>query len=116
MLTNALKYSSDTIDLTCTWQNEDPASFQVIVMNDGIVVPEKERESIFTPFYRLKETENMQGSGIGLSLSRTLAELHHGSLDYREIQNGLNQFILTLPVRQEEYNFDLSEEPDTGPD
>ena len=114
MLTNALKYSSETIVLTCIPPDEASGTFQVVVTNDGLVVPEKEREQIFTPFYRLKETENMQGSGIGLSLSRTLAGFHHGSIDYRETQEGFNQFILILPVRQEAYNFDLSEVPETG--
>jgi signal transduction histidine kinase/ligand-binding sensor domain-containing protein/DNA-binding response OmpR family regulator len=114
MLTNALKYSSGNISLTCKSPDEASGSFQIIVTNDGIVVPDKERENIFTPFYRLKETENAQGSGIGLSLSRTLAGFHHGSIDYRETQDGFNRFILTLPTRQEDYNFDLSEKPDTG--
>ncbi|MDR0393908.1 MAG: response regulator [Tannerella sp.] len=108
MLTNALKYSSGSI--TCmSAEDESGGTFRVVVTNDGVVVPEKEREKIFTPFYRPKETENVQGSGIGLSLSRTLAEFHHGSIDYQETPEGLNRFILTLPVRQDEYNFDLSE-------
>ncbi|MDR1225028.1 MAG: response regulator [Tannerella sp.] len=116
MLTNALKYSSRTVSLCLPPPSPDDGSFRVIVTNDGMVVPEKERERIFAPFYRLKETENRQGSGIGLSLARTLAEFHQGSITYRETEDGLNRFILVLPVRQEAYNFDLSEQPEVPPE
>jgi signal transduction histidine kinase/ligand-binding sensor domain-containing protein/DNA-binding response OmpR family regulator len=122
LLTNALKYSSGNIFLTCpaaaepaaAEENAETATFRIIVTNDGAVVPEKEREKIFTPFYRLRETENIQGSGIGLSLSRALTELHHGSIDYRETPEGLNCFTLILPLRQHEYNFDLSTTATSG--
>jgi signal transduction histidine kinase/ligand-binding sensor domain-containing protein/DNA-binding response OmpR family regulator len=108
LLTNALKYSAKEASLQMTLA-DDNQSFCLEVKNDGFVVPEKERESIFSPFYRLKETENMQGSGIGLSLSRTLSEFHSGTLVYRETPGGRNSFLLTLPVMQEGYHFDFSE-------
>lgn len=110
LLTNALKYSADYISLKTVFPQEGDQTFQVIVTNNGYLVPEKERENIFMPFYRLKETENIQGSGIGLSLSRTLAQFHDGSLIYQATAESLNQFVLTLPVKQNEYSFDLTEE------
>ncbi|MDR2915044.1 MAG: response regulator [Tannerella sp.] len=109
LLTNALKYSTNYIALKLSVTNGTEQTFQVAVVNNGFLVPEKERENIFTPFYRLKENENMQGSGIGLSLSRTLAEFHHGSLVFQETPEGFNQFMLTLPIVQEDYNFDLTQ-------
>ncbi len=107
LLTNALKYSTNHIALKLSVTDHVEQAFKVTVTNNGFLVPEKERENIFTPFYRLKENENTQGSGIGLSLSRTLAEFHHGSLEFQETPEGFNQFILTLPLVQEGYNFDL---------
>ena len=112
MITNAFKYSVDYVAVEMVFPDEMKGEFRIVVMNDGYLIPEKERENIFKPFYRLKETEHMQGSGIGLSLSRTLAEFHNGSIGYGETHNGLNRFTLTLPVKQEGYNFDLSEKPE----
>lgn len=103
LLTNALKYSDRSIRLKVSESFIEEGIFTVEVINDGYLVPENETEAIFTPFYRLKETENMQGSGIGLSLSRSLAEFHTGSLIYEQTPEGLNRFILTLPLEQEEY-------------
>ena len=57
---------------------------------------------IFNPFYRSKETQNKEGSGIGLSLAQSLAEFHRGTLAYRQTAEGLNQFVLSLPESQEE--------------
>jgi DNA-binding response OmpR family regulator len=69
------------------------------------------REKIFEPFFRLKESEKQIGTGIGLSLSRSLAELHQGVLALNKPVNDLNTFMLTLPVHQEK-EFDLYNLPD----
>lgn len=111
LLTNALKYSKETIDIQLIAPKEGEPSFSVVVTNDGLLIPENDRENIFSPFFRVKETENLPGSGIGLSLSRSLAEFHKGSLSYHSTEDTCNQFVLTLPVEQEEHCFNpLAEE------
>jgi len=105
LLTNALKYSAKNIALE-TDIDEDNTYFKIIVTNDGSLIPLSEKEEVFKPFFRLKETENMEGSGIGLSLSRSLAEFHTGSLTYKHTNYGLNQFILELPFQQKDHYFD----------
>lgn len=100
LLTNAVKYSDKRIGLKLSASEEDH-TFSLTVCNDGFLIPEEEKGKIFEPFYRLKETENMQGSGIGLSLSKTLAEFHNGTLFYSQTENKLNQFTLVLPQEQE---------------
>lgn len=102
MLTNAIKYSDSYIGVELRLPEGNDPAFSLIITNDGMLITEKNAEKIFTPFYRVKETENMQGSGIGLSLARSLAELHKGTLVYQPTQTGLNRFILTLPVIQED--------------
>ena len=101
LLTNAIKYSDKYISLQLQRQ-EDGKEFIISVTNDGMLIPDSEIENIFTPFYRLKETEHQQGSGIGLSLARSLAEFHKGSLNYTQTPEGMNRFILTLPKEQED--------------
>ena len=59
------------------------------------------KEKIFEPFFRLKETIRQKGTGIGLSLARSLAELHNGKLYLKDSKNGLNTFVMELPVRPE---------------
>jgi DNA-binding response OmpR family regulator len=69
------------------------------------------REKIFEPFFRMKGSEKQIGTGIGLSLSRSLAELHKGLLVLNKSINDFNIFNLTLPVHQEK-EFDLHITPD----
>lgn len=102
LLSNALKYSDKQITLQVAYSEEEKKRFSVIVTNDGYLIPGGEAHNIFAPFYRLKETENRDGSGIGLSLAHSLAEFHGGTLSYRQTSEGTNQFILTLPQEQED--------------
>lgn len=101
LLTNAIKYSARHISLQLQLQ-KDKKEFTVTVTNDGMLIPANEKENIFSPFYRLKETENQQGSGIGLSLARSLTEFHKGTLNYVHTPEHMNRFILTLPEEQED--------------
>lgn len=101
LLTNAIKYSDRQISLQMQIQ-EEKKEFSITVINDGHLIPDSEKENIFNPFYRLKETENQQGSGIGLSLARSLTEFHKGTLSYQQTTDGKNQFRLTLPEEQED--------------
>jgi len=110
LLTNAMKYSEKKIGLTLIPPIEGQKEFSVILTNDGPLVPDAEKENIFTPFYRVKETDTQPGSGIGLSLSRSLAEFHNGTLTYQHTPEGLNQFTLTLPTEQQEHCFETATE------
>lgn len=99
LLTNAVKYSDKQIALKLHLSETDN-TFSISVTNDGLLIPKDEKEKIFEPFYRLKETENIQGSGMGLSLARSLTEFHNGTLVYQNTANGLNRFTLTIPQKQ----------------
>jgi signal transduction histidine kinase len=73
----------------------------LIFKNDGFLIPGALREKIFEPFYRMKETENQKGTGIGLALSRSLAQLHKGVLVLEAPEDNMNVFSLTLSINQE---------------
>lgn len=94
LIDNAIKYCRSEITLTL---EADPSGENAIVRvtNDGDIIPENERASIFEPFYRSGNTMTA-GTGIGLSLARSIALLHNGSLEY-STEEGLNTFTLILP-------------------
>jgi signal transduction histidine kinase len=73
-------------------------TFRIEVSNDGTLIPWALREKIFEPFFRINTT-SQPGSGIGLSLSRALTQLHNGVLELQQ-NSAMNIFVLTLPVHQ----------------
>ena len=98
LMNNALKYSETMIRVGLSVTGD---AFRVTVTNDGEVVPPEMREAIFAPFFRHTRKEESTGTGIGLALSRSLAELHHGTLAM-EADTELNVFVLTVPLCRQE--------------
>jgi len=101
LLTNALKYAADNVIVKLLPFSSEDHLFHVEVRNDGYIIPAEYKEKIFEPFFRLKETEKETGTGIGLPLSRSLAQLHQGTLELKAPIDGLNIFLLSLPIHQE---------------
>jgi two-component system, OmpR family, sensor kinase len=72
----------------------DPAAVRVVVRDRGPGVAPDARERLFEPFFTTKET----GTGLGLALSRRIAERHGGALRLAAPGPGGTAFELTLPV------------------
>lgn len=101
LFSNAVKYAATCISVRLI--TGDAFRFSLEVANDGAVVPPEVREEIFKPFvqyYNREIKEVAGGSGIGLALARSLAELHRGTLCMTG-ETDRNVFLLTLPVAQE---------------
>ena len=92
---------------------EKDDTLQLSVTNDGEIVPATMREEIFKPFIQYKGNSSYQvpGTGIGLALARSLAELHGGELTMDNAVD-CNRFILTLPLRQEQTLQLMTAEPE----
>lgn len=100
LLDNAVKYARHTVSVILPPPETDSLIFSILIKNDGHLIPEDKREMIFDTFYRLKVNEKMSGTGIGLSLARSLAELHKGTLSLLPGNGKTNDFELVLPVHQ----------------
>jgi signal transduction histidine kinase len=69
-----------------------------MVIDNGIGVPPEEQEAIFEPYRRAHNSPSLTASmGLGLSISRQLAQLMDGDLTYRR-DPGKSIFALTLPI------------------
>lgn len=91
LVSNAIKYGGENI--TVTFQ-VDPSTVQLVVADDGPGVRAEEAELIFQRYYRSSDSPTLPGSvGIGLAVSRQLAELMSGTLRYVPSEG----FVLTLP-------------------
>lgn len=107
LYTNALKYSQEHIFVQLRKEKD---SFYLAINNDGEIIPQELHEKIFEPFYQLpKDKSTTSSSGIGLSLLRSLVELHNGKITL-DTGNGMNRFTIEIPLHQQEVI------PDTEPE
>lgn len=95
LLTNAERYGGPLVAIRVRGGRD---SVSVVVTDDGEGIPRPEWERIFDPYHRADPARHRDGAvGIGLSISRQLAELMGGTLDY-EYSSGTSRFRLTLPA------------------
>lgn len=99
LFSNAVKYAQKEIHISLQPLKKEDNTVTIVVSNDGFIIPDDMKERIFEPFYRLRETARQKGTGIGLALARSLAELHNGRLYVDDRPNGMNNFVLLLPLR-----------------
>jgi signal transduction histidine kinase len=96
-LDNAIKYSppGSPIAVSLTTENDQA---HVRVEDKGAGIAADERERIFAPFYRASKTRDIPGTGLGLHISRRLAEQHHGRLWLEKVTDSGSIFTLALPL------------------
>ncbi|MDR1743117.1 MAG: response regulator [Dysgonamonadaceae bacterium] len=104
LLNNAVKYCDRYIDVkSCLSKtNDDETDLHFIVENDGELIPPDYKDEIFKPFVAIskeKKNEKIPGTGIGLALARSLAELHAGTLSL-EPDPHYNRFHLVIPSKK----------------
>jgi signal transduction histidine kinase/CheY-like chemotaxis protein len=103
LLTNAAKYNKagGSIRLGCQLLGQTMA--RITVTDTGIGIASDKQSQLFIPFNRLgAEGTEIEGSGIGLALSRNLAEMMGGSLDYESEAGVGSTFWVDVPLSSEQ--------------
>jgi signal transduction histidine kinase len=99
LVENAAKYAAaDSVEIEITSVD---GGVEVIVDDAGPGIPDDELEAVFTRFYR-REVAQPSGTGLGLWISRSLADAHGGSLLARRNRRGGTSFCLSLPTGEPE--------------
>lgn len=97
LLSNAIKFTPKYGQIMIHF-NRDKNNITIMVKDTGMGIPEDELENIFTRFYRSKNNNQLQGTGIGVALVKKYIELHQGNIEVKSIENVGSEFILQLPV------------------
>lgn len=105
LLTNAVKYNRDhgRVDVLVHPENggeesTEHGSLTVEVQDTGPGIPEEHQDRLFQPFERLEqEGTGIEGTGIGLVISRELAVRMGGSLDFSSTEGEGSSFRVRLP-------------------
>lgn len=104
ILSNAFKHTPKGGTILVTLENkseqndagsDDKELIVISVFNEGNTIPEEHLERIFDRFYQAGDL--MEGSGIGLSVAKSLTELHNGTLQVSNIEQSGVEFRISFP-------------------
>ena len=97
LLSNAIRYSSEHGRVVIGAMQVDARHVSIYVQDFGRGIDPRYHESIFERYFRVPGTK-VQGSGLGLSISRDFVEAHGGSLTLESEVGKGSKFIVTLSV------------------
>lgn len=99
LLDNAIKYSNKKSSIEILSQKTAKA-VSISIHDKGIGINEKDIPHIFDRFYRAdsaRSKHHVSGYGLGLSIAKKIAEIHHGSISVKSTIDKGSTFIVKLP-------------------
>ena len=97
LLSNAIKYNQDNGRVYVEVEAGASNTVFIRVRDTGIGFTQQETAQIFVPFERLnKSAATVDGTGIGLSISKRLVELMNGSIDVHSVEGVGSEFSISL--------------------
>jgi len=103
LLSNAFKFTPDHGHISVVISNDTDNGFKVGIADNGKGIPVEHQSKLFTNYYQVHDQKSNTGTGIGLALSKSIVELHQGSISFKSSvqasgREGFTEFIVCLPV------------------
>lgn len=96
LLSNAVKYGKDSGSIEVGIRKEDEGMIRISIKDDGIGIPKNLQDKVFERFQRVDNgfSRSKEGSGIGLSIVKSLVELQGGTIELNSDINEGTEFII----------------------
>ena len=96
LISNAIKYNHENTPININLENNSN-NVIISITNKSTDIKEEELPKLFDRFYRAEESRNSStgGSGLGLAISKTIVELHSGTI-WAELQGDIISFNVSL--------------------
>ena len=101
LLSNAIKFTDEgKVSLIVSIEQVESYQYALVILvrDTGPGIPYEERERIFGEFARLYGTEQVEGFGLGLSITRKLVQLMHGTLTLESEEGEGSRFKVCVPL------------------
>lgn len=97
LISNASKYSDEGKRIEINWRQHHYV-LEIAVKDQGIGIPEHEKELMFTRFFRAGNALNIEGTGLGLFIVNKYLELLKGNLTFDSTMNVGSIFTIQIPL------------------
>jgi len=99
LISNAVKYNKTGGSVICKLSGEGKR-LKIEVTDTGLGIPEDEMPTLFREFTRIrrKETKNIMGSGLGLSIVKRLVDMYEGTIEVESQAGKGSTFRVVLPI------------------
>jgi signal transduction histidine kinase/CheY-like chemotaxis protein len=98
LLTNAIKYTPNNGSITVSAQRIPGNKIKISVKDTGVGIADSEKHKVFGAFERVEDEYSLSqmGTGLGMPLTKKLAETNHGTIDFESTQGEGSVFWLIL--------------------
>jgi tetratricopeptide (TPR) repeat protein/anti-sigma regulatory factor (Ser/Thr protein kinase) len=102
LIDNACKYSGGSKIIDVEMEQVD-SEITINIKDFGIGIHKDEQDKIFSQFYRAGDelTQNVKGSGIGLTIVKQIVEAHHGTIKLKSEPGKGSNFQIVLPLKMD---------------
>ena len=109
LLSNAYKYTANggniKLIVDSYWESENH-HLRIQVVDTGEGIAPADLENVFKRFYTINKGDESESNGIGLSLTKDLVELHHGTINVESELGKGSTFTVDLPINKDSYQED----------
>jgi|GEM_PF-6086435 len=98
MIGNAWKYTKNSPEPQIEFGVSNDTKQTYYLEDNGIGFDETEAEQLFTPFGRLSNSKNFEGTGIGLATVKRIIDRHHGDIWFKAQPGKGACFVFSLPI------------------
>lgn len=96
LISNAIKFSPENKPIKVRTGITD-TGLEIEVSDEGIGIPDDEKDHMFERFFRSRNVTNIQGTGLGLNIVAKYLEVMNGKIDFKSTVNKGATFYITVP-------------------
>ena len=103
LLSNAIKFTPQNGNITIESISSQSGEFSISIKDTGMGISQQVITLLFKKYHKIttRGTEGEMGTGLGLTISKNLVELHGGTIQVKSKPGKGSNFIITLPIKND---------------